>query len=279
MGLPGPLAIRLAATVQPGCTNLWVGTLLHSRADADADRCIGRQVRAKLNTNLEWPSFSHTFILGEHTANINSPRTLQLFVIGDAVASEIGCPIRLRQLEWNQALIGRKVLAVNCFLRITALLFMLNAFAFCQTPYQGSDCSTLKYARHKISCLCGTVQVCSGDLGGPPTHYGLDDDITVQLRNKAGATVLDSKKGVVETRERECTTQIGTKVPCPTTERTFCFDGKRDGDYQLAFILSKNGVLQPAIKFPTNYSRKSRKSCNSVYMVEPSCPTTLRTLR
>jgi hypothetical protein len=73
MRLPGPLGIRLAATVQPGCTNLWLGTLLHSRTDADADRCIGRQVRAKLNTNLEWPSFSHTFILGEHTANINSP--------------------------------------------------------------------------------------------------------------------------------------------------------------------------------------------------------------
>src|SRR5947208_7852139 len=60
------------------------------------------------------------------------------------------------------------------------------------------------------------------------------------------------------------------------TERTFCFDGKGDGDYQLAFIVSKNGVPQPAVKFPTNYSRKRNQSCNSVYMVEPSCPTAVR---
>jgi len=150
---------------------------------------------------------------------------------------------------------------------------MLNAFVFCQSPYQGSDCSTLKYKRHKVSCLCGTVQVCSGDVCGRPSDYDLDDDITVQLRNKAGTTILDSKKVVVEKRERECTTQIGTKVSCPTAERTFCFDGKGDGDYQLAFIVSKKGVPQPAVKFPTNYSGKRSKSCNSVYMVEPSCPT------
>jgi hypothetical protein len=175
--------------------------------------------------------------------------------------------------------IGRKVLSVNRFLRITSLLFMLNAFVFCQTPYHGSDCSTLKYARHKVSCLCGTVQVCSGDVCGRPSDYGLDDDITVQLRNKAGTTILDSKKVVVEKRGRECTTQVGTKVSCPTTERTFCFDGKGDGDYQLAFIVSKNGVPQPAVKFPTNYSRKRNQSCNSVYMVEPSCPTAVRSSR
>jgi hypothetical protein len=175
--------------------------------------------------------------------------------------------------------IGRKVLAVNRFLRITSLLFMLNAFVFCQSPYHGSDCSTLKYARHKVSCLCGTVQVCSGDVCGRPSDYGLDDDITAQLRNKAGTTILDSKRVVVEKRERECTTQVGTKVSCPTTERTFCFDGKGDGDYQLAFIVSKNGVPQPAVKFPTNYSRKRSQSCNSVYMVEPSCPTAVRSWR
>jgi hypothetical protein len=168
---------------------------------------------------------------------------------------------------------------VNHFLRITALLFMVNVFVLCQTPSQGSDCSTLKYRRHKVSCLCGTVQVCSGDICGLPSDYSLDDDITVQLRNKADTTILDSKKVVVERRERECTTQAGTKVPCPTTERTFCFDGKGDGDYLLAFVLSKNGVPQPAVKFPTNYSHKSRKSCNSVYMVEPSCPAMVRSSR
>ena len=162
---------------------------------------------------------------------------------------------------------------MNRFLRITSLLFMLNGSVFCQTPYHSSDCSTLKYERHKVSCLCGTVQVCSGDICGRPSDYGLDDDILVQLRSKSGTAILDSEKVAVEKRERECTTQAGTKVSCPATERRFCFDGKRDGDYQLAFIVSKNGVPQPAIKFPTNYSRKRRKSCDSIYMVEPSCPS------
>ena len=164
------------------------------------------------------------------------------------------------------------MLTVNRSLTITAVLLLVSPLLVSQTPSNGSDCSTLKYLRHKVSCLCGTVEVCSGDICGRPSDYGLDDDITVQLRNKVGTTILDSKKVVVEKRERECTTQVGTKVPCPTTERRFCFDGKRDGDYQLAFVVSKNGVLQPAIKFPTNYSRKRRKSCDSIYMVEPSCP-------
>ena len=94
----------------------------------------------------------------------------------------------------------------------------------------------------------------------------------MDLRDKAGVKTLDSKKVGIETRERMCTTQAGTKLPCNTTERTFCFEGKRDGKYQLAFILFKNGVAQPAIRFPTNYSRNHRTSCDSVYMVEPDCP-------
>lgn len=167
---------------------------------------------------------------------------------------------------------GSKVLTVNHLLTITAMLLVVGPHLFSQTPSNGSDCSTLKYLRHKVSCLCGTVEVCSGDLCGRPLDYGLDEDITVQLRNKAGTTILDSKKVVVVKRDRECTTQTGTKAPCPTTERTFCFDGKRDGDYQLAFVVSKNGVPQPAIKFPTNYSSRRRKSCDSIYMIEPSCP-------
>lgn len=165
------------------------------------------------------------------------------------------------------------------FQRITPPLFLLSVLMFCQTPNRGSDCPTLKYVRHKVSCLCGTVQVCAGDVCGRPSDYGLDDDITVELRNKLGTLILGSTKVVVAKRERECTTQIGAKVPCPTTERTFCFQGKPNGDYQLAFILFKDGVPQPAIIFPTNYSRKRSKPCNSVYMVEPSCPASLRSYR
>jgi hypothetical protein len=116
------------------------------------------------------------------------------------------------------------------------------------------------------------VEVCSGDICGRPSNYNLDDDITVELRDKAGTTIIESKKVIVETREKEGTTQVGTKVSYRTTERTFCFDGKGDGNYLLGFILYKNGVPQPAVKFPTNYSSKRRKPCDSIYMVEPTCP-------
>jgi hypothetical protein len=116
------------------------------------------------------------------------------------------------------------------------------------------------------------VDVCSGDICGSPSSYDLDDDITVELRDKAGTTIIDSKKVTVETREEEGTTQVGTKVSYKSAERKFCFDRKHDGDYVLAFVLHKNGVPQPAVKFPTNYSSKRRKPCDSVYMVEPICP-------
>jgi len=170
------------------------------------------------------------------------------------------------------AAIKRKFLGVNRFLTVAALLLLHSAFVVGQTDCGATDCSTLKYLQHKVSCLCGDVQVCSGDICGRPSAYNLDDDIRVELRDKAGTTILDSKKVVPEIRHRECTTAVGTEISCDTTERTFCFEGKRDGDYQLAFILFKDGVPQPAVKFPTNYSRKRRQSCNSVYMVEATCP-------
>jgi hypothetical protein len=169
--------------------------------------------------------------------------------------------------------IGRKVLIVKRSLTITALLFLLNPLVVSQTPSHGTDCPTLKYSRrHKTSCLCGTVEVCSGDICGRPSDYGLDDDITVELRDKAGATILDSKKAVVEIREKEGTTQDGTKASFKTKDRRFCFEGQADGDYVFAFVLYKNSVPQPAVKFPQNYSRKRRKSCDATYMVETICP-------
>jgi len=176
------------------------------------------------------------------------------------------------QLAWIHAVIGSKVLTVNRSLAITSLLFVLNPFLVCQTPHHGSDCSTLKYLRHKVSCLCGTVDVCAGDICGRPSDYDLDDDITVELRDKGGTTIIDSKKVIVETREEEGTTQIGTKISYEKTERRFCFDGRGYGNYVLAFVMHKHGVPQPAVKFPTNYSSKRRKACDSVYMVEWICP-------
>jgi hypothetical protein len=161
---------------------------------------------------------------------------------------------------------------VNRSLTTTVLFCLLSPLVVSHAQSHGPDCSTLKYSRHKVSCLCGTVQVCSGDICGRPSAYDLDDDITVQLRDKAGTTILDSKKVIFETREKEGTTRVGTRISYKTTERTFCFEGKDDGDYLLAFVLYKNGTPQPAIRFPTKYSRKRRKPCDSVYMVGPTCP-------
>jgi hypothetical protein len=106
---------------------------------------------------------------------------------------------------------------------------------------------------------------------GRPSDYGLDDDIGIELRDKSG-TILDRQKVVVETLEKQGTTQVGTRVSYEQTERRFCFDGKRDGDYLLAFVLHKNGVPQPAVVFPRKYSHKQSEPCDSVYMVEPICP-------
>jgi hypothetical protein len=160
---------------------------------------------------------------------------------------------------------------VNRTLSLTMLLLFLGPVAVCQTPAPASDCSTLKYLRHKVSCLCGTVQVCSGDICGGPSVYDLDDDIAVELRDKKGAT-LDTRKVVAETHEKQGTAQDGTKTSYKQTERRFCFEGKRDGEYLLAFVLHKNGVPRPAVIFPTSYSHKRSKPCDSVYMVEPICP-------
>jgi hypothetical protein len=158
---------------------------------------------------------------------------------------------------------------VNCTL--TALLLVLTPVAVCQMQTHASDCSTLTYSRHKVSCLCGTVQVCSGDICGRPSDYDLDDDMAVELRDKSGTT-LDTQKVVLETREKQGTTQDGTKTSYKQTERKFCFEGKRDGDYLLAFVLQKKGIPQPPVIFPAKYSHKGSKPCDSVYMVEPLCP-------
>jgi hypothetical protein len=158
-------------------------------------------------------------------------------------------------------LIRGKVAAVNTALTSTALLFVLSRFALCQIAPPTANCSSLRYSQHKVSCLCGEVRICSGDVCGRPTDYGLDENIGVELRDRTGTTILESKKAVVETRERKCTRDFGTKTfPCNTEERAFCFEGKRDGYYQLAFILFKNGVPQPAVIFPTKYRRKGEQA-------------------
>ena len=152
-----------------------------------------------------------------------------------------------------------------------AMLVLFTPFALSQISFGASDCSTLKYSRHKVSSLSGIVAICSGDICGGPSVYELDEDISVELRTKSGV-VLDTQKVVFETSEKQGTKQDGTAITFNQKERRFSFEGKQDGDYLLAFILHKNGIAQPAVIFPTNYSHKRNKLSNSYYMVEPTCP-------
>jgi hypothetical protein len=120
--------------------------------------------------------------------------------------------------------------------------------------------------------LRGSVDVCSGDICGPPAVYELDDHITVELRSKTGTT-LDTQKAVDTTREARGTTASGAPTAIKLTERRFSFEGKPDGEYLLAFILHRGSVSQPAPIFPTKYSHKQNKwSSDTSYMLEPICP-------
>jgi hypothetical protein len=102
---------------------------------------------------------------------------------------------------------------------LTMLLLFCCSLGVCETPQKRSGSSTPMHVQHKVSCLCGTVQVCSGDICLKPSDFNLDDDITVELRDKTGTTILDSKKAILKTRKQECTTQGGGNVPCNAKER------------------------------------------------------------
>ena len=109
----------------------------------------------------------------------------------------------LAKVKFSTTSVSRTILTAtqqyNCAMLRTlmALLLALCPVATCQPPNRPPDCSTLTYFRHKVSCLCGIVEVCAGDICGGPSVYELDDDITVELRNKKGTT-LDTQKAVVE---------------------------------------------------------------------------------
>jgi hypothetical protein len=127
----------------------------------------------------------------------------------------------------------------------------MSILAAPQDGYKPSDCQTLKYAKHKVSCLCGKVSVCGGDICAGPSVYGLDDDIDVLLRDKHANTIQSEKR---------------------SNDTKFCFEGQRDGEYQIAFVLHRGGAAQPAVVFPTSFKQTRKKPCDSVYMVEPICP-------
>jgi hypothetical protein len=135
------------------------------------------------------------------------------------------------------------------------LILLLAAMGIC-APAQESpepvDCST-RHLKHKVSCLCGEVAVCSGDICVGPSVFDLDDNLDAVLRDEHGR-ILDSRTLFYK------------------TQRKFCFEGRRDGGYQIAFVLYKKGAPRPAVVFPTNYKQKRTKRCDAIYMVEPDCP-------
>src|ERR1039457_791950 len=102
-------------------------------------------------------------------------------------------------------------------LAFIAIWSSFNAVAMGQA-LTAKDCSTLRYLRHKSSCLCGKVSVCSGDVCLRPSQFGLDNDFEVLLRDNQG-NVLDSKK-----------------LSYQAEQSSFCFDNQRDGKYEIAFV-------------------------------------------
>ena len=137
---------------------------------------------------------------------------------------------------------------------IPFLSLVLCISAWSQESARSGDCSTLKYLRHRTSCLCGKVTVCSGDICGRPSFLDFDDNLDVVLRDKHG-NVLESKK-----------------LAYTSQQPNFCFQERQNGDYQLAFVLYKKGAPQPARVFPTKYKRNTTKPCDSIYMLQAVCP-------
>jgi hypothetical protein len=146
------------------------------------------------------------------------------------------------------------------FVLTIPILFLISTNAVCQADLRW----------HKVSCLAGAAQVCSGDICIGKQTYGPDDQITVELRDKTGETILDSTSLVLETSIQEGTTQSGAETEYQKSERRFRFEGKPDGRYVLAFLFYQNGIPRQASRFPTIYSHKSRKLCDSIYMLQPS---------
>lgn len=135
---------------------------------------------------------------------------------------------------------------------VISALLILSFYDSSQQTVTSTDCSTLKYAKRTSAWLCGEALICTGDICGRPSMLDFDDGFDVVLRDKRGKE-LDSKRLSYE-------------------QRKFCFEGYSDGEYQLAFVLYKKGVRQPARIFPTKYKHDIRKENNKVYMVEATCP-------
>jgi len=153
---------------------------------------------------------------------------------------------------------------VLCVIRTAAAVFILALVSTssgqkqsisesAQTPaVSGGDCSSLKSKRPKSAWLCGEAHICTGDICGRPTDFDFDHEFDVVLRDAHG-NKLDSQT-------------LSYEKP------KFCFQGHKDGDYQLAFVLYRKGIPQPARMFPTRYRHNADKPNDVYYMIESVCP-------
>src|ERR1039457_7340587 len=68
-----PTWIRLAVAVQPGCTNLGLRTLFHSRPMPTVTAAlVGATLGQTFNRNRALLPLVHAITVGEHTAKVNS---------------------------------------------------------------------------------------------------------------------------------------------------------------------------------------------------------------
>jgi hypothetical protein len=135
---------------------------------------------------------------------------------------------------------------------LSSTLLVLCVSGVAQQVNGVADCATLKYKQHRNAWLCGRAMVCSGDICGRPSTYDFDEEFDVVLRDYQGKD-LETKS-------------------LSHDEPAFCFNGRGDGNYQLAFVLHKNGVPEAARVFPTRYKHNSNKPNDAIYMIEVTCP-------
>ena len=137
-----------------------------------------------------------------------------------------------------------------------SVIWLIVAVSFSQETPAPKDCNTNHFVLHKMPCLCGKIQIASGDIGVDPVQMGLDEMVEVELRDAKGKPI-ESKR-----------LSYRSEVP-------FCFSGKANGRYSLAFVLFEKGKPQPAAVFPTKYRGKSDRECasvNPIYLVPVICP-------
>lgn len=106
-------------------------------------------------------------------------------------------------------------------------------------------------AQQKVRCLCGLATFCIGQMCGISSHFDLDDKLDVVLRDKRG-NALETKR-------------------VSDQDTGFCFEGRRSGKYQIAFVTYNKGIARLSTVYPIIYESKREKYWH-IYTIQPHCP-------